>query len=1660
MTMEGNNDLDAILFGNFNEADEAPAAQSPSTFFDTIEPAAIDSFPPPKNKNVPENISETHTPDLTPSEGPKMSAGEQEPSSVPETATGSPSPATNSDVIASPNLRSVKFEIPLPSLAPEKRAEYFEPHSDTVDFVVAEVFDASSDYPLLRVEFTDATQETLPLDELVQYSGGESAYEVFEKNRATNMAAARAKKRRHSDFASSETESTDDVLADLDDEIAAVRSKHTKRLRIHTTRSRGPTHYSSDDDEVLFTKPPRARQLRERLPRKATTTGTVKATSYADDDDELAQDPIAQLDEDDGTFMLVTSDINPKPGRGRPRLRTLNKRASQGGAGSRGSSIEFEDDSRRRSGRSTRNQKLMLDDALMDDESFYIEDTRAPGAPKVISVKEVFKPLPPDSDFPTFHEDACRICTLGPVSHKGLLIGCQGCSFSFHKVCIGYRAQREHQSTKVGVEDFVLQCKWCIGGYRKKEPTAPHYSACQDCKKDGPSCAGFSEKMTSRQEEKLRQENGGEDPITPVDAKLINNPANVMFRCAACKRAWHYEHLPSSRMQSDVSETREQRLAEYSVDWKCEDCGTKADKPQTLVAWRPTNDKTENPLLADVGFDDKEYLVKWQDKSYHHCTWMPGAWIFGVTPGAMQKAFAKRDALESLLKRTTKEAVPEEYLLIDVILQVKGEKATNTSKAADMGRIGQIKQVYVKFQGLGYEDVVWDSPPKSDSGPLYDAFEAAYKEYLNGKYFASEPSSKMRERLRKYKKEGFVDPMGQPKGIKRGKLMEYQLEGVAWMLYNFHQERNIILADEMGLGKTVQIVSLIAQLALDEPHVYPFVVVVPNSTCPNWRREIKFWAPDLRVVTYHGGKRSQEIAYKYELFPNGSKDMKAHVVVMSYDSAQDDRTRALFKSVQWAGLVVDEGQRLKNDQNLLYAALQAMRVPFRLLLTGTPLQNNKRELFNLLQFVDPSHNAAKLDEEYSELNAENLPKLHEKIRPYFLRRTKAAVLKFLPPMAQIILPVSMSVLQAKLCKSIMAKSPELLKAIFADDKLRAKDRGNLNNILVQLRKCLCHPFMYSEAIEEKGLDFTQSHANLVSASSKLVLLQQMLPKLKERGHRVLLFSQFLNQLDIIEDFLNGLGFDYRRLDGSISSLEKQRRIDAYNAPDSPVFAFLLSTRAGGVGINLATADTVIILDPDFNPHQDIQALSRAHRIGQKNKVLCFQLVTKNSAEEKIMQIGRKKMALDHVLIESMDNEDEAPDDLESILKYGASALFGEGEADIIRYDDASIDKLLDRSEIEQTKTDDDGATNFSFARVWANDKGTLDADLAEHEDPTLHPSVWDNILKEREAEALRLAEQEKIVLGRGGRRRQAINYRTNQTVEARDSASEEDADFKESGDDDDDDDEDDDMGDAAGYSEPSTSIATSKRQPNPPAGPNTQKPPVTKAGSGRSTPLSKQAKSSTPQEKSIVKSVKKGRPPTLHKLPTKPAPAPTPTAPAQGTGIPQWRQSQAFTAAYPPTAPSRSDHPGIESYPPHLRSLYQALGRGEIRAEQFDTLARQVTDQFAANRNATAQAAPVIFRGPLANSAAGVTNGLPDRGLGQKPRAAVEVVIPVSSNAAATQEGRCPLCKGFHRPSTCAKLQKERHVRLALDGLGQWSSNREELAAERKALRDKLKVLC
>ncbi|CAK7206990.1 hypothetical protein SEUCBS139899_009798 [Sporothrix eucalyptigena] len=1162
----------------------------------------------------------------------------------------------------------------------------------------------------------------------------------------------------------------DEDLMDLDLKAQRRRLRtlaETGRSGIRYSSRLAPTNNNNDGDEARD-----GRRLRAR-PSTEQSRDVLSHRSTRDDDvDELGG-------EDDADFIpSIQSDILPqKLGRGNWKRRGKGSTNTAKRCFSRDGSIEFE--TARRSSRANKNTRSMVEPTNYNDESFYIEDDQ-PTQPRIINVKEVFQPLEGPSPFRDAHMQICNSCS-GPARtpNKGIMIYCQGCSLAFHKQCIGLRKTREHTVTKVADDSFVLQCRFCVNHAKIKDPSVPSLDKCSVCSKVGLSCAPFSEKKPAKEEERLREENDGVDPITPVDPNLVDNADNVLFRCTQCHRGFHYQHLPppsADWIDEAGANIRKERLAEYSIDGKCHDCLDMTAKIEALIAWRPVGKNDAIIAFDDVVEDDKEYLIKWEDKSYDHCEWRPGSWVFGACNTRIRQTLIKKNGPAGVPPVfEAKDAFPEEYLYADIIFMVRYKRNVKSrSKKEGLACIGDIEQIMVKFQGLGYDAVVWDEPPQPDSGKRWTTFVSAYDEYLNGKHFKSDSLLAMRQRVKDFQASKKFEVISkQPAVLRRGKLMPYQMEGLNWLLLNYYKGKSVVLADEMGLGKTVQVIALVSTLVLETPRTWPFLVVVPNSTCANWRREIKNWAPDLRVVSYHGGRVPQSMAYKYELFPEGTQTMHAHVVIMSYDSAQDDNTRRLFHNVRWSGLVVDEGQRLKNDQNLLYLALRAMRISFRLLLTGTPLQNNKRELFNLLQFIDSSNNAMELDKTYSTITAENLPELHKLIRPYFLRRTKAEVLKFLPPMAQIIVPVSMTVVQEKLCKSIMAKNPQLIRSIFSKDQVKGAERGSLNNILMQLRKCLCHPFVYSEAIEDKSVEVEQMHRNLIEASAKLLLLKLMLPKLKERGHRVLIFSQFLNQLDIIEDFLHIMGMTYQRLDGSLSSLEKQKRIDAYNTPDSDLFAFLLSTRAGGVGINLATADTVIVLDPDFNPHQDIQAFSRAHRIGQKKKVLCFQFMTKDSVEEKIMQIGRSKMALDHALIETMDAEDDAGNDLESILRHGAQALFSEEAAqNRIVYDDASVDKLLDRSQVENTRTDDErtAESQFSFARVWANETGTLADDIelttsasvgaggaAVANDAAL--SVWDNIIREREAEAARLAEAQREVLGRGGRRRNKVEYK-------------------------------------------------------------------------------------------------------------------------------------------------------------------------------------------------------------------------------------------------------------------------------------------------------------
>ncbi|KAF8560206.1 hypothetical protein OG21DRAFT_38190 [Imleria badia] len=710
---------------------------------------------------------------------------------------------------------------------------------------------------------------------------------------------------------------------------------------------------------------------------------------------------------------------------------------------------------------------------------------------------------------------------------------------------------------------------------------------------------------------------------------------------------------------------------------------------------------------------------------------------------------------------------PDESLMDD-----PDDWLSRTGGKLSVEHIDKVVWVFVKWEDLGYEEATWDSPPRR-GGRGYGAYERAFRHFVDSREVFVKKTRKEIDKMEARAENGYGDfalkrdldeqpDLGQSNQLK---LMKFQIDGYNWLCDNWWNQQSSILADEMGLGKTVQIVTFLGTM-VEKFSAAPALVVVPNSTITNWVREFSRWAPRLRVVPFFGEAKSRDVIMRYELFHESKREPKYHVLVTTYETVTNPRDfTAIFKSVgRWEILVVDEGQRLKSDSNILFKKLNELKPIHRIIMTGTPLNNNIRELFNLMNFLDSDEwqDLEALEKEYEELSEDLVRQLHVRLKPYFLRRMKSEVLQ-LPPKNEVIIPLSMTPLQREIYRSILSQNLDILKHLTQVSTVKASRAGisktNMNNMLMQLRKCIQHPYLISDDIEPRGLEPHEAHEKLIDASAKLLLLRSLLPKLKARGHRVLLFSQFVIALDIIEDFLRGENYKYLRLDGETKQAVRQKGMDEFNKPDSEYFIYLLTTRAGGVGINLYTADTVIIYDPDFNPHQDLQAIARSHRYGQQKTCLVFKLMVTESAEERIVQAGKKKLVLDHLIVQKMDDDENGGDDLRSILTFGAKALFEEGNQgskDIV-YTDHDLDKLIEKTEVEG---DEGNITNepglkFNFAKVWAAEKDTLE-DVGDSVPDIDHGDSWAQAL-ERIA-AKKTAATEKEVTGRGVRRKAAAAF--------------------------------------------------------------------------------------------------------------------------------------------------------------------------------------------------------------------------------------------------------------------------------------------------------------
>ncbi|KAF8544299.1 SNF2 family N-terminal domain-containing protein [Trichophaea hybrida] len=494
----------------------------------------------------------------------------------------------------------------------------------------------------------------------------------------------------------------------------------------------------------------------------------------------------------------------------------------------------------------------------------------------------------------------------------------------------------------------------------------------------------------------------------------------------------------------------------------------------------------------------------------------------------------------------------------------------------------------------------------------------------------------------------------QPKNMKEGvQLKDYQLAGLNWLNLLYEKNLSCILADEMGLGKTCQVISFFAHLLL-KGVTGPHLVVVPSSTLENWLREFTNFCPDLKVEPYYGSQKERP-SIREAL----RKDRSWNVLVTTYQLATGDKNdRGFLKSLRFNCCVYDEGHLLKNGSSNRYDALIKLPADFRLLLTGTPLQNNLQELASLLAFILPSifdekkadlasifkYKAKTTDDDEANnalLSQQRIKRARAMMTPFVLRRKKAQVLKHLPSKTNRVEYCALNKAQSKLYHDQITSAKEAIEARAAGKK----PTKSTSNVMMQLRKAALHPLLFRNNYPEdklrkmakdimkepqyKGndqkyifedmevmndlelsrlcLNFPKSlgkyglKKNEWMDSGKVEVFQKLLIDMKKGGDRVLVFSQFTQMLDILELVLTTMDMGYLRIDGSTPVEARQDLIDQYHAEED-IMVFLLSTKAGGFGINLACANKVVIFDSSFNPHDDAQASDRAHRVGQIREV--------------------------------------------------------------------------------------------------------------------------------------------------------------------------------------------------------------------------------------------------------------------------------------------------------------------------------------------------------------------------------------------------------------------------------------------------------------------------
>ncbi|XP_075046157.1 chromodomain-helicase-DNA-binding protein 5 isoform X2 [Mixophyes fleayi] len=988
--------------------------------------------------------------------------------------------------------------------------------------------------------------------------------------------------------------------------------------------------------------------------------------------------------------------------------------------------------------------------------------------------------------YETDHQDYCEVCQQG-----GEIILCDTCPRAYHLVCLDPELEKAPEG------------KW----------------SCPHCEKEGI--------QWEPKEEDEDEEDGGEEEDEEDDHMefcRVCKDGGELLCCDTCPSSYHLHCLNPPLPEIPNGE------------WLCPRCTCLPlkGKVQRILHWvwreppphilGPTCeiDPLMPPPKPVEGIPEREFFVKWAGLSYWHCSWVkelqlelyhtvmfrnyqrkndmddppPYDYGSGDEDSKSEKRKNKDPHYAKMEEKFYRYGIKPEWMMIHRIMNHSFDKK------------GDVHYL-IKWKDLPYDQCTWEIDDIDI--PDYENLKQAYwnhRELMLGEDVRTPCRFKKNrkpkdEKLEKPPLTPIVDPTvkfdKQPWYINAtgGTLHPYQLEGLNWLRFSWAQGTDTILADEMGLGKTVQTIVFLYSLYKEGHSKGPYLVSAPLSTIINWEREFEMWAPEFYVVTYTGDKdsraviRENEFSFEDNAIKSGKKvfrmkkeaQIKFHVLLTSYELITIDH--AILGSIEWACLVVDEAHRLKNNQSKFFRVLNSYKIDYKLLLTGTPLQNNLEELFHLLNFLTPErfNNLDGFLEEFADISKEDqIKKLHDLLGPHMLRRLKADVFKNMPAKTELIVRVELSQMQKKYYKFILTRN---------FDALNSKGGGNqvsLLNIMMDLKKCCNHPYLFPVAAMEAPVLPNGSYDgnSLVKSSGKLMLLQKMLRKLKDGGHRVLIFSQMTKMLDLLEDFLENEGYKYERIDGGITGGLRQEAIDRFNAPGAQQFCFLLSTRAGGLGINLATADTVIIYDSDWNPHNDIQAFSRAHRIGQNKKVMIYRFVTRASVEERITQVAKRKMMLTHLVVRpglGSKSGSMSKQELDDILKFGTEELFKDDVEDhhcsnltvykkagdnkdvedssVIHYDDPAISKLLDRNQDATEDTEiqnmNEYLSSFKVAQYDVREEDGVEEVEREiiKQEENVDPDYWEKLLRHHYEQ-----QQEDLArnLGKGKRIRKQVNY--------------------------------------------------------------------------------------------------------------------------------------------------------------------------------------------------------------------------------------------------------------------------------------------------------------